>query len=173
MADFAVVNKIYGESNVKKPGWIVDQITLSLQNTVTVNYRTTALKWVKSLTPRFIWSHILLKLAIFKQNIHWSFATLDRFRVMHNWTCPDLSSPLPFLRLSSASNYSMWFIAFKPPYPARAAYQVAALPLNCRIEIEAVAALGEIHDAWIIFTWLQTFIVTIQHWKWFSYLIKN
>jgi 2-iminobutanoate/2-iminopropanoate deaminase len=32
---------------------------------------------------------------------------------------------------------------FQPPYPARAAYQVAALPLGARVEIEAVAFLGE------------------------------
>jgi 2-iminobutanoate/2-iminopropanoate deaminase len=32
---------------------------------------------------------------------------------------------------------------FSPPYPARAAFQVAALPLGARVEIEAVAFLGE------------------------------
>ena len=30
---------------------------------------------------------------------------------------------------------------FTAPYPARAAYQVAALPKNARVEIECVAAL--------------------------------
>lgn len=39
------------------------------------------------------------------------------------------------------------FSAFKPPFPARAAYQVAALPRNCRIEIEAIAHLGDINDS--------------------------
>lgn len=32
---------------------------------------------------------------------------------------------------------------FSPPFPARAAFQVAALPLGARVEIEAVAFLGE------------------------------
>jgi len=32
---------------------------------------------------------------------------------------------------------------FKQPYPARAAFQVAKLPLNARVEIEAVARLKE------------------------------
>ncbi|KAL3831581.1 hypothetical protein ACJMK2_023319 [Sinanodonta woodiana] len=36
---------------------------------------------------------------------------------------------------------------FTKNYPARAAYQVAALPLNAKIEIEAVAIVGEIVDA--------------------------
>lgn len=31
---------------------------------------------------------------------------------------------------------------FNPPYPARATYQVAALPKGARIEVEAVAVLG-------------------------------
>ncbi|XP_070555585.1 2-iminobutanoate/2-iminopropanoate deaminase-like isoform X3 [Ptychodera flava] len=35
---------------------------------------------------------------------------------------------------------------FKVPYPARAAYQAAALPKNARIEIEAIAVLGPIVD---------------------------
>ena len=30
---------------------------------------------------------------------------------------------------------------FKPPYPARATYQVAALPKGARIEVEAIVAL--------------------------------
>jgi 2-iminobutanoate/2-iminopropanoate deaminase len=34
----------------------------------------------------------------------------------------------------------------KTPYPARATYQVAALPKGARVEIEAVAHLGEIKD---------------------------
>lgn len=33
--------------------------------------------------------------------------------------------------------------AFDAPYPARAAYQVAALPLGAKVEIEAVIALKE------------------------------
>ncbi|CAI5445832.1 unnamed protein product [Caenorhabditis angaria] len=36
---------------------------------------------------------------------------------------------------------------FKAPYPARAAYQVAALPKGGLVEIEAVAIAGEIEDA--------------------------
>ncbi|GAB6023210.1 2-iminobutanoate/2-iminopropanoate deaminase [Chamberlinius hualienensis] len=36
---------------------------------------------------------------------------------------------------------------FKEPYPARAAYQAANLPLNARVEIEAVAVVGKIVDA--------------------------
>ncbi|KAH7731095.1 Protein C23G10.2 b [Aphelenchoides avenae] len=35
---------------------------------------------------------------------------------------------------------------FKDHYPARATYQVAALPKGGRVEIEAVAVLGEIKD---------------------------
>ncbi|XP_072018068.1 2-iminobutanoate/2-iminopropanoate deaminase-like isoform X2 [Amphiura filiformis] len=35
---------------------------------------------------------------------------------------------------------------FKAPYPARAAYQVACLPLNCQVEIECIAILGKIID---------------------------
>jgi reactive intermediate/imine deaminase len=31
---------------------------------------------------------------------------------------------------------------FKPPYPARATYQVAALPRGARIEVEAILVLG-------------------------------
>lgn len=31
-------------------------------------------------------------------------------------------------------------------YPARAAYQVAALPKNGRVEIEAIAVIGQIYD---------------------------
>lgn len=31
---------------------------------------------------------------------------------------------------------------FKPPYPARATYQVAALPKGARIEVEAIAVLA-------------------------------
>lgn len=31
---------------------------------------------------------------------------------------------------------------FKPPYPARATYQVAALPKGARIEVEAILALA-------------------------------
>ena len=31
-------------------------------------------------------------------------------------------------------------------YPARAAYQVAALPLGARVEIEAVAVVGPVVD---------------------------
>jgi enamine deaminase RidA (YjgF/YER057c/UK114 family) len=36
---------------------------------------------------------------------------------------------------------------FKAPFPARAAYQVATLPKDARVEIEAVAVLGHIKDA--------------------------
>lgn len=35
---------------------------------------------------------------------------------------------------------------FKEPYPARTAYQVAKLPLDAKIEIEAIAVVGEIVD---------------------------
>ena len=35
---------------------------------------------------------------------------------------------------------------FKVPYPARAAYQVARLPKDAKIEIEAIAHVGEIVD---------------------------
>ncbi|KAI6187091.1 Ribonuclease [Aphelenchoides besseyi] len=35
---------------------------------------------------------------------------------------------------------------FKDKYPARAAYQVAHLPKNGKVEIEAIAALGQIKD---------------------------
>jgi 2-iminobutanoate/2-iminopropanoate deaminase len=35
---------------------------------------------------------------------------------------------------------------FKKPYPARAAYQVAALPKAARVEIEAIAHVGEVTD---------------------------
>lgn len=33
---------------------------------------------------------------------------------------------------------------FKEPYPARAAFQVAHLPKSARVEIEAIAHVGEI-----------------------------
>lgn len=36
---------------------------------------------------------------------------------------------------------------FKPPYPARATYQVAALPRNARIEIEGIAELMPLANA--------------------------
>ncbi|KAK6491492.1 2-iminobutanoate/2-iminopropanoate deaminase isoform X1 [Huso huso] len=36
---------------------------------------------------------------------------------------------------------------FKINFPARAAYQVAALPRGARVEIEAIAAVGSITDA--------------------------
>ncbi|KAI6175721.1 RutC family protein [Aphelenchoides bicaudatus] len=36
---------------------------------------------------------------------------------------------------------------FKSPFPARAAYQVAKLPKDARVEIEAIAVLGQIKDA--------------------------
>jgi len=36
---------------------------------------------------------------------------------------------------------------FKSHYPARATYQVAGLPKNGKIEIEAVAIIGEVKDA--------------------------
>ncbi|VDM82079.1 unnamed protein product [Strongylus vulgaris] len=36
---------------------------------------------------------------------------------------------------------------FTSKYPARAAYQVAALPKNALVEIEAIAVAGEIKDA--------------------------
>ncbi|XP_041104685.1 2-iminobutanoate/2-iminopropanoate deaminase isoform X2 [Polyodon spathula] len=36
---------------------------------------------------------------------------------------------------------------FKVNFPARAAYQVAALPRGARVEIEAIAAVGSITDA--------------------------
>ncbi|KHJ80171.1 putative endoribonuclease L-PSP, partial [Oesophagostomum dentatum] len=36
---------------------------------------------------------------------------------------------------------------FKTHYPARAAYQVAALPKKALVEIEAIAVAGEIKDA--------------------------
>lgn len=36
---------------------------------------------------------------------------------------------------------------FKAPYPARATYQVAALPRGARIEVEAIAALPAAADA--------------------------
>lgn len=32
---------------------------------------------------------------------------------------------------------------FKPPYPARATYQVAALPKGARLEVEGIMVLGE------------------------------
>ncbi|XP_021935042.1 2-iminobutanoate/2-iminopropanoate deaminase isoform X3 [Zootermopsis nevadensis] len=35
---------------------------------------------------------------------------------------------------------------FKEPYPARTAYQVAKLPLDAKIEIEAIAVVGEMVD---------------------------
>jgi 2-iminobutanoate/2-iminopropanoate deaminase len=35
---------------------------------------------------------------------------------------------------------------FKEPFPARAAYQVAALPKAARVEIEAIAHVGEITE---------------------------
>ncbi|XP_071807496.1 2-iminobutanoate/2-iminopropanoate deaminase-like [Asterias amurensis] len=36
---------------------------------------------------------------------------------------------------------------FKTNYPARAAYQAAALPAGALVEIESIAILGEIHTA--------------------------
>eukprot|EP00112_Aurelia_sp_Birch-Aquarium-sp1_P007053 Seg1770.7 transcript_id=Seg1770.7/GoldUCD/mRNA.D3Y31 product="2-iminobutanoate/2-iminopropanoate deaminase" protein_id=Seg1770.7/GoldUCD/D3Y31 len=36
---------------------------------------------------------------------------------------------------------------FKEPYPARAAYQAANLPKLARVEIEAIAVVGNVQDA--------------------------
>lgn len=38
-------------------------------------------------------------------------------------------------------------VKFSDKFPARAAYQVAHLPKNGRVEIEAIAVLGNIKDA--------------------------
>lgn len=39
-------------------------------------------------------------------------------------------------------NYVVWMVSdFPSPAPARATYQVAALPLDAKIEIECIAAL--------------------------------
>ncbi|KAK3581990.1 hypothetical protein CHS0354_030938 [Potamilus streckersoni] len=46
-----------------------------------------------------------------------------------------------------ASVNDVYTTYFTSNYPARAAYQVAALPLNARIEIEVVAVVGNIVDA--------------------------
>ena len=41
----------------------------------------------------------------------------------------------------------MFYTVFSEPYPARAAYAVAALPKLARVEIEAIAVEGPITDA--------------------------
>jgi 2-iminobutanoate/2-iminopropanoate deaminase len=37
-------------------------------------------------------------------------------------------------------------VVFSSPHPARAAFQVGALPANARVEIEAIAVRAEIKD---------------------------
>ena len=46
---------------------------------------------------------------------------------------------------------------FNAPYPARATYQVAALPRGARIEVEATAELPAVQGADAQTGWLQTF----------------
>jgi reactive intermediate/imine deaminase len=46
---------------------------------------------------------------------------------------------------------------FQAPYPARATYQVAALPRGSRIEVEAILAMPMQGDADAQTGWLQTF----------------
>jgi len=53
--------------------------------------------------------------------------------------------------LSDMNNYAavneVYQKHFQPPYPARAAYEVATLPKNGLVEIKAMAIIGQVSDA--------------------------